>query len=106
MQVGNQALVQKLRAEKQYTPQYLSQEFNLSIDHVDALYRYAKFQVGEVACCSCGVVALLHSQFDCGNYGGSASFLAHVIALVDTSPDVSVCASHQAHLPFLTQGRV
>jgi len=71
--VENQNLVKQLRAEKLFTAQYLQENFQISPEEIDALYRFAKF------------------QFDCGNYTGAAEYLFHFRAL-NTNPDKNFAA--------------
>jgi len=64
----NQNLVKQLRTDKNFTAQYLEEKFSITSSHIDALYRYAKF------------------QFECGNYSGAADYLQHFRAL-NSDPD-------------------
>jgi len=66
-------LVKQLRAEKLFTLQYLQENFQITLEEVDALYRYAKF------------------QFDCGNYSGAAEYLFHFRSL-NTNADKNFAA--------------
>eukprot|EP00002_Diphylleia_rotans_P005064 TRINITY_DN1408_c0_g1_i1.p1 TRINITY_DN1408_c0_g1~~TRINITY_DN1408_c0_g1_i1.p1 ORF type:complete len:292 (+),score=62.61 TRINITY_DN1408_c0_g1_i1:100-975(+) len=52
-------LMQKLISEKNFTFEYLSKNFEVTREAVDALYEYAKF------------------QYECGNYSASAAYLYH-----------------------------
>jgi len=71
--VENQNLVKQLRAEKNFTAQYLEEHHGITANHIDALYRYAKF------------------QFECGNYSGAADYLSHFRSL-NTDPDKNFSA--------------
>jgi translation initiation factor 3 subunit E len=71
--LDNQNLVKQLRNEKLFTLQYLQENFQITPEEVDALYRYAKF------------------QFDCGNYSGAAEYLLHFKSL-NTNPDKNFSA--------------
>jgi len=57
--IENEELVKQLRADKLFTAQYLEEKYSITAAHIDALYRFAKF------------------QFECGNYAGAASYLFH-----------------------------
>jgi translation initiation factor 3 subunit E len=59
----NQGLVKQLRADKLFTAQHLEENYQVTPESVEALYRFAKF------------------QFDCGNYSGAAEYLFHYRAL-------------------------
>jgi len=71
--LDNENLVKQLRAEKLFTLQYLQENFQITLEEVDALYRYAKF------------------QFDCGNYSGAAQYLFHFRSL-NTNADKNFAA--------------
>jgi len=71
--LDNENLVKQLRAEKLFTLQYLQENFQITPEEVDALYRYAKF------------------QFDCGNYSGAAEYLFHFRSL-NTNADKNFAA--------------
>ncbi|XP_072994661.1 eukaryotic translation initiation factor 3 subunit E [Typha latifolia] len=53
----NSALVDELRADRQYNIQMLSERFQIGAEQIEALYQYAKF------------------QFECGNYSAAADYL-------------------------------
>jgi hypothetical protein len=61
--IDNTALVQQLRAEKSFTPQYLQEKYDIGPEVIELLYQYAKF------------------AFECGSYGIAAEYLSHYRAL-------------------------
>jgi len=66
--IDNDALVQQLRAEKSFTPQYLQEKYDISPDVIELLYQYAKF------------------AFECGSYNLAAEYLSHYRSL-SSNPD-------------------
>ncbi|XP_078447045.1 eukaryotic translation initiation factor 3E [Wolffia australiana] len=69
----NAALVQELRADKQYNLMMLNDRYQIGPDQIEALYQYAKF------------------QFECGNYSGAADYLYQYRTLC-TNSDRSLSA--------------
>jgi len=65
--------VKQLKADKNFTAPFLEEKHGITSEHIDALYRYAKF------------------QFECGNYSGAADYLQHFRTL-NTDPDKNFSA--------------
>jgi len=71
--VDNQDLVKQLRTDKLFTVQYLQDNYQISPESVDELYKFAKF------------------QFECGNYTGASEYLNQFRAL-NTNEDKNISA--------------
>eukprot|EP01118_Nematostelium_gracile_P001417 TRINITY_DN11448_c0_g1_i1.p1 TRINITY_DN11448_c0_g1~~TRINITY_DN11448_c0_g1_i1.p1 ORF type:complete len:473 (-),score=119.10 TRINITY_DN11448_c0_g1_i1:23-1327(-) len=72
--VDDEQLVAKLRAEKLFTVQYLQENYQITAEQVDALYRFAKF------------------KFDCGDYKGAYNYLS-CFRLLNTNPEKNLKAT-------------
>eukprot|EP01094_Clydonella_sp_ATCC50884_P001548 TRINITY_DN1115_c0_g1_i1.p1 TRINITY_DN1115_c0_g1~~TRINITY_DN1115_c0_g1_i1.p1 ORF type:complete len:430 (-),score=184.80 TRINITY_DN1115_c0_g1_i1:118-1407(-) len=67
--VGNESIVQALRKDKMFSVQHLVEEYELTVEQVHVLYRFAK------------------AQYMCGNYTDAAEYLFHYIPLSSGCPD-------------------
>jgi len=67
--VNNESLVQALRKDKMFSVGHLVEQYELTVDQVHVLYKYAK------------------CQYMCGNYADAAEYLFHYIPLSSGCPD-------------------
>merc|ERR1712137_214816 len=67
--VNNESLVQALRKDKMSSVGHLVEQYELTVDQVHVLYKYAK------------------CQYMCGNYADAAEYLFHYIPLSSGCPD-------------------
>jgi eIF3 subunit 6 N terminal domain len=65
--LSNENLVKQLKQDKGYNLKFLQEDFNIGLEQIEALCRYAKF------------------QFECGNYSGASEFLYHYRSLCTNS---------------------
>jgi len=72
--IEKENLVKQLRADKLFTASYLEENYEVTAESIDALYKFAKF------------------QFDCGNYSGAAEYLYHFRALTTTNDEKNFSA--------------
>jgi len=71
--IDNQELTKQLRNEKLFTAQYLQDNYQITPESIDELYKYAKF------------------QFECGNYSGASEYL-HQFRALSTNEDKNISA--------------